>query len=259
MTEDTPASRDDGPAADRPPKVAVVVAAHPDDPDFGAGGTAALWTHDNWEFHYVVVTNGAKGSSDPTMTRDRLIPLRQDEQRACAEVLGVASCTFLGAEDGELEYSREMLGKIVREIRRLRPDAVFTHTDEMIHRRPFRAVAGEDEQYLGFVNHRDHRNTGIMAVDAVYPTARDHMNFPEHIDVEGLRTHSVRELYIWGSADPNFHVDISGVVETKINGLMRHSSQFGDRGEGFPDAIRERFSEPDGRYYERFRRVTLPF
>ena len=244
---------------DRSPKVALVIAAHPDDPDFGAGGTAALWTRDNWEFHYLVVTNGAKGSSDPTMTRDRLIGLRQDEQRSCADMLGVTSCTFLGGEDGELEYTRPMLGGIVREIRRLQPYAVFTHSDQMIHRRPFRPTADEDEKFLGFVNHRDHRNTGIMAVDAVYPTARDHLNFPEHIDVEGLQTHNVSELYIWGAADPNFAVDITDVVETKITGLMRHSTQFGDRGEGFRDSIRQRFSDPDGRYYERFRRVILPF
>ena len=193
------------------------------------------------------------------MTRDRLVPLRQEEQRACADVLGVSSCTFLGGEDGELDYSRDMLGKIVREIRRLKPDAVFTHSDQMIHRRPFRAVVGEDERYLGFVNHRDHRNTGIMAVDAVYPTARDHMNFSEQIDDEGLETHKVGELYIWGHSDANFAVDITDVVEQKLHGLTQHKTQFGDRGEGFAEGMRERFRDEDDRYYERFLRVTMPF
>ena len=205
------------------------------------------------------MTNGAKGSGDREMTRDRLVVLRQEEQRACAAVLGVSSCTFLGGEDGELDYSREMLGKIVREIRRLKPHAVFTHSDQMIHLRPFRAAAGEDERYLGFVNHRDHRNTGIMAVDAVYPTARDHMNFPEQIDSEGLETHNVAELYIWGHSDANFPVDITDVVETKLHGLTQHKTQFGDGGDGFADGMRKRFRDDDGRYYERFLRVTLPF
>ena len=241
------------------PKVAAVIAAHPDDPDFGAGGTAALWTQDGWEFHYIIVTNGAKGSSDREMTRERLIALRQEEQRACARVYGVSSCTFLGAEDGELEYSRDMLGKIVREIRRLKPHAVFTHSDGMIHRRAFGASAGEDERFIGFVNHRDHRNTGIMAVDAVYPTARDHLNFPEQIEQEGLATHNVAEIYIWGHDDANFAVDITDTVETKLRGLIEHKSQFADRGEAFPQGMRDRFRDEDGRFYERFLRVTLPF
>ena len=193
------------------------------------------------------------------MTRDRLIALREVEQQACADVLSVTSCTFLGGEDGELDYSREMLGKIVREIRRLKPHAVFTHSAQMIHHRPFRAIEDEDQKYGGFVNHRDHRNTGIMAVDAVYPTARDHMNFPEQIDEEGLETHNVSELYIWGHSDANFPVDISDSVETKLRGLMEHKSQFADRGEGFSQSMRDRFRDEDGRFYERFLRVNLPF
>ncbi|PZC41739.1 MAG: N-acetylglucosaminyl deacetylase, LmbE family/N-acetylglucosaminyl deacetylase, LmbE family [Chloroflexi bacterium] len=240
------------------PKVAAVIAAHPDDPDFGAGGTAALWTQQGWEFHYIVVTNGAKGSDDPDMTRERLVAAREVEQRACASVLGVSSCTFLGGEDGELDYSREMLGKIVREIRRLKPLAVFTHSDQMIHRRPFSSLQGESE-YVGFVNHRDHRNTGTMAVDAVYPTARDHMNFPEHIDTEGLETHKVGQLYIWGHSDANFKVDITDSAERKLAGLMEHKTQFGSRGDDFIPGMRDRFRDKDGNFYERFLRVDMPF
>lgn len=246
------------PAQPAAPKVAAVIAAHPDDPDFGAGGTAALWTQQGWEFHYIVVTNGAKGSDDREMTRERLIAARQEEQRACAAVLGVSSCTFLGGEDGELEYSREMLGKIVREIRRLKPSAVFTHSDQMIHHRPFSSVGGESE-FVGFVNHRDHRNTGTMAVDAVYPTARDHMNFPEQIDEDGLETHKVGQLFIWGHAGANFPVDITDSVERKLAGLQEHKTQFASRGEEFVDGMRERFRDKDGRFYERFLRVDMPF
>ncbi len=240
-------------------KVALVIAAHPDDPDFGAGGTAALWSGQDWEFHYVVVTNGAKGANDPSITRERLISKREEEQRNAAQVLGVSSCTFLGGEDGELEYSREMLGKIVREIRRLRPYAVFTHADTMLQRRPFPAVDEEVEDYIGFVNHRDHRNTGIMAVDAVYPTARDRLNFPEHLEQEGLQTHNVRELYIWGGNDPNYPVDITDVIDVKVRGLTEHTSQFAHRGEDFIEQVKHRWQDPDERYYERFLRIVLPF
>lgn len=249
---------DDTPQSDKK-KVAAVIAAHPDDPDFGAGGTAALWSaQGDWEFHYVIVTNGAKGSADPDMSREKLVPMREIEQRNAAEALGVLSCTFLGGEDGELEYTRETLGKIVREIRRLKPDAVFTHSDNLIHRNPFRAAADDEQQeYIGFVNHRDHRTTGIMSVDAVYPTARDRMNFPEHL-AEGLETHNVRELYIWGSNEPNFAVDISDVIDQKARALTEHVSQFAHRGDDFIKRIKERWRDADDRYYERYKRVTLP-
>ena len=249
---------DGTPGTPAPPKIAAVIAAHPDDPDFGAGGTAALWTRQGWEFHYIVVTNGAKGSDDPTMTRDRLVAAREQEQRACAAVLGVSSCVFLGGEDGELDYSRAMLGKIVREIRRLKPLAVFTHSDQIIHRRPGAVDADEAERFVGFINHRDHRNTGAMAVDAVYPTARDHMNFPEQIREEGLETHKVSQVYIWGHPEANFSVDITDSVERKLSGLMEHKTQFGSRGDAFTSGMRDRFRDPDGHFYERFLRVDLP-
>lgn len=240
-------------------RVALVVAAHPDDPDFGAGGTAALYTAQGWEFHYLVCTNGAKGTGDRTMTRDRLVPMREEEQRRAAATLGVTSCTFLGAEDGELEYSRDMLGKIVREIRRLKPHAVFTHTPEIVHHRPFRAVEGEEAEYMGAVNHRDHRQAGELTTDAVYPTARDHLNFPEHLAQEGLETHHTREVYFWGANNPNYSVDVSDVIDVKIRALIEHHSQFGERGESFADMIRERWKDEAGRYHERFLRVILPF
>lgn len=237
--------------------VAVVFAAHPDDPDFGAGGTAAVWSDVGWEMHYVVLTNGAKGTSDRAMTRERLIPAREEEQRNAARVLGVRSVTFLGGEDGELEYTRAMLGKVVREIRRLRPYAVFTHSTEMLHRRLFRAVEGEDEEFMGFVNHRDHRLTGTMVMDAIYPTARDHMNFPEQV-AEGLEPHKVTEFYLFGSNAPNYAVDITGIADRKIEALTQHVSQFAERGEAFAQEIRKRWQDDSGRVLERFQRIILP-
>src|SRR5437764_12946006 len=111
-------------------KTALVIGAHPDDPDFGAGGTAALWTQEGWDFYYIVCTNGSKGSSDPEMDPVELIEHRQQEQRAAARRLGVVDCFFLDGVDGELQPTRELLGKIVWYIRKLKPDAVFTHTTE---------------------------------------------------------------------------------------------------------------------------------
>ena len=108
-------------------KVGLVIAAHPDDAEFGAGGTTALWTEQGWEMHYLVITNGAKGTSDPTMTPQKLVETRKKERQNAADVLGVKTCTFLDNEDGELEYTRHTLGEIVRTIRTLKPHAVLTH------------------------------------------------------------------------------------------------------------------------------------
>jgi LmbE family N-acetylglucosaminyl deacetylase len=222
---------------------ALVIAAHPDDADFGAAGTAHLWSKDGWEFYYLVCTNGAKGSDDESITPAELIKLRRNEQRNAAAVLGVKDVFFLDNEDGELRPTRQFLGDVVRLVRRLRPDAVFTHDPE--------AVIVRDS----FINHTDHRTTGLVAVDAVYPAARDRLNFPEHV-AEGLPPHKVGELYIWGSERANFEVDITDVIEMKLKALRTHASQFTDE---FLDRVRERWKNDEGRYVESFRRVVMAF
>ena len=224
-------------------KRALVVAAHPDDSEFGCGGTARLWSDEGWEFHYLVCTDGSKGSSDPSLLPEQLVPRRREEQRAAARRLGVKDVFFLGYQDGELTYSRELLGDVVRHIRRIKPFAVFTHDPEAIFVRD------------SFVNHSDHRCAGLVAVDAVYPAARDRWNFPEQIE-EGLEPHNVKEIYIWGSEKANFIVDISDVVELKIQALLEHRTQFGE-GSEFLQFVRERWRGEDGRYTERFRRVVM--
>ncbi|MFN8557092.1 MAG: PIG-L deacetylase family protein [Dehalococcoidia bacterium] len=228
--------------ADGENKRALVVAAHPDDADFGAGGTATLWTREGWEFYFLVCTDGSKGTSDPEMTSERLVPMRRQEQRAAAEVYGVKDCFFLDHVDGELTVHRRLLGEIVRHIRMIQPSAVFTHSIDVFHRN-------------AFINHSDHRAVGQTTIDAVYPTARDFLNFPEQI-AEGLQTCKVRELYLWGATDSNFDVDISDVVETKVDGLMKHASQFGQR-EDFMQFVRERWRDESGRFLERFQKITM--
>lgn len=225
-------------------KRALVVAAHPDDPDFGAGGTAAVWSREGWEFYYLVCTNGAKGSSDPEMDPVRLVTSRQQEQREAARALGVRDVFFLDHEDGELVPSRDLLREVTWHIRKLRPEAVFTHSTEI--------VIGNRS-----VNHKDHRASGLTAIDAVYPTARDHLNFPQQI-AEGLAPHKVRQIYIWGSNQPTFSVDITDVVDLKVQALLRHQTQFGAR-EDFMQRVRERWIDDDGRYREKFQLVELQF
>ena len=127
---------------------AMVIAAHPDDADFGAGGTAAVLAGAGWEVRYLVVTDGSKGSDDPAFTPESLVAAREREQREAARILGVGSVGFLGFTDGELVYSRELLGAITREIRAFQPFAVYTHDPEPV-------IINNS-----FVNHSDHRLSG---------------------------------------------------------------------------------------------------
>jgi LmbE family N-acetylglucosaminyl deacetylase len=221
---------------------ALIVAAHPDDADFGAAGTAHLLARAGWEVRYLVVTDGSKGSDDPAFTTETLIQTRTQEQRDAAERLGLLDVRFLGYTDGELTYTRDLLGDIVREIREFQPYAVYTHDPEPVIIRN------------AFVNHSDHRTTGLATVDAVYPTARDRLNFPEQL-ADGLSTHKVRELYLWGVNEPNFSVDITDVLDTTIEALLAHRSQFPDP--GFAEQMRAFWREDDGRSREQFRRIVM--
>jgi LmbE family N-acetylglucosaminyl deacetylase len=228
--------------SDEGPKRALVVAAHPDDPDVGAGGTAAAWTRDGWEFFYLVCTNGAKGSSNAETNPVELVRARREEQRNAARAVGVSDVFFLDHEDGELTADRTLLGEIVWHIRKLQPFAVFTHSTE--------AIVGNR-----FINHMDHRATGLATIDAVYPTARDPLNFPEHL-AEGLAPHKVRQLYIWGGNQTTFTVDVTDVIDAKVEALKAHLSQFGSR-EDFVERFKQRWKDENDRFVERFQLVEL--
>jgi LmbE family N-acetylglucosaminyl deacetylase len=226
-------------------RIALVIAAHPDDGDFGAAGWCSQVSAKGWTIYFLVCTNGAKGTEDREMTRERLIALRREEQREACRRMGVKDVFYLDNEDGELTYDRVFLEQVVRHIRMLKPYTVLTHdpTDIVIRN--------------SFINHPDHRATGTATLDAVYPTARDHLNFPEHM-AEGLETHKVREVLLWSTNQPTFDVDISEVVDTKIHALTAHVTQFGNR-EDFITFAKARWKAEDGRYLEQFRRIELSF
>jgi LmbE family N-acetylglucosaminyl deacetylase len=232
------------PDSEEGPKRALVIAAHPDDSEFGVGGTATLWSRNGWDFYYLICTDGSKGSEDPEMTPERLVPLRREEQRAAASVLGVKDVFFLDYVDGELQYTRELMRDVVRYIRKLRPYAVFSHDPNQIVRNMF-------------INHPDHRCAGTVALDAVYPIARNRPSFPELLE-EGLEPFSVKEVYLWGASEPTFDVDITPVTDVKFKALMQHQSQFAGMEERIK-SFRDRWAEPDGRFLERFRRIEIPF
>lgn len=192
------------------PKRALVVTPHPDDMEIGVGGTLIKWIKQGTEVTLIVATNGDKGSQDPEMTSPRLAEIRQAEQRAAGAVVGLKEIVFLPNRDGELEDSKEFRGQIVHEIRRIRPEVVLTVD-------PYRTT---------FYWHRDHRITGQVVMDAVFPYARDHLFYPEHLEI-GLRPHKTRFLYLWATDKPDLHVDIKETLEQKIEALKHHKSQMG--------------------------------
>lgn len=191
----------------------LVVAAHPDDPEFLAGGTIAQLAKEGREIAYVVVTNGNKGSADRNITSEQLIPTREDEQRRAARVLGVRSVEFLGYEDGELEDTRNLRRDLSREIRRWRPNLIITLN-------PYRTY----NNFPGW--HRDHRTTARVVLDCVYPLARDHLSFPELLPDH--EPHKVHEVYLVQWEQPRLVVDITDTMELKLEAIRCHKSQVGD-------------------------------
>ena len=187
----------------------MVIFAHPDDAEIGSGGVVAKWVAAGCEVTYVLCTNGGAGTADRSLTPEQLAAKRADEQRAAADFMGVKHIVMLGYPDGGLKPTDEFLGDVVRAIRTYRPHTVFAHD-------PYRIK--------GF-KHRDHRAVGITATDAVYPYARDHLHFPEHITREGLEPHKVRELWYWGMDEPDTIVDVTGHIDKQIAALIRHESQ----------------------------------
>jgi LmbE family N-acetylglucosaminyl deacetylase len=225
----------------------LLVAAHPDDPEFSSGGTVARWVRAGIEVIYVVATSGDKGTPDKSMTGDRLSRQREEEQRAAAARLGVNEVVFLRFPDGEMMPDLALRGAVTRVIRQYKPYAVMTHD-------PLTLFYNNE-----FVNHPDHRAIGQATVDAIYPTARDPLQFNEQIR-EGLEPHKVKEIYIFGTENPNVIVDIADTIEDKIEALKLHVSQVG-AAEELAQRIMTRSSqlaEPHGlKYAEAFRRVVM--
>jgi LmbE family N-acetylglucosaminyl deacetylase len=229
------------------PARVLVVAAHPDDIEFGAAGTVARWVTEGAEVRYLIATRGDKGSDDADASVADLVARREREQRAAAAEIGVAAVDFLDEPDGLVQPTLELRERITREIRAARPEVVMSHDPTVLF------VNNE------WVNHPDHRAVGQVTVDAVFPTARDPLNFPEH-RAAGLEPWKVAELFLWSTNEANQLVDIGATLERKIAALAHHASQF----RSFDDIARwvrrrsEELGERAGyRAAEGFRRVTL--
>ena len=206
------------------------VFAHPDDPEFFAGATFAKWAADGAEITFVVATSGDKGSSDPEMTQARLTEIRECEEREAAEALGVKEVVFLRYRDGELVADLGLRRDITRMIRLTKPDIVVTLDPTVWYSRRG-------------INHPDHRAIGAATLEAIFPTARDRLNFIEHERDEGLSTHKVTTVYVAGASEPNTIVDVTDSLETQIRSLYAHKSQISDM-EKMAERIRERSLDP---------------
>jgi len=228
-------------------KRVLVIMAHPDDPDFICAGTVAKMVRQGIEVTYMILTNGDKGNHNPEITHNQLIAFRKIEQRAAAAVCGVHAVLFMGEEDGFLSPTREIRQRVTREIRRLQPELIICQD-------PDRYLVGD-----GYINHPDHRNAGLVALEAIFPAADNPMFYPEMAD-EGYGPHKVSQLYVHGPSDSTVRIDVTETLESKIEAILCHKTQIDDP-ENSPARWRERWGEkqPDGtvRYFEKFKAMRL--
>jgi LmbE family N-acetylglucosaminyl deacetylase len=231
-------------------KSVLVVSAHPDDPDFGAGGAIAKLAKNGSRVTYVIVTDGSQGGEDPKQKDSELVAIREKEQKAAARVLGVKKVEFLGYKDGHLSPDLKLRHDIVRMIRKYKPELVITHIPGRVLDAP---MGG---------SHPDHLAVGEATMAAVYPDSRNPRAFRGLLK-EGLQAHEVKEVWIplWTSGD--YLVDISSTLDQKIAALRKHKSQVSKPGRewDFEKFMRKRHREVGKRggyrYAESFKRITV--
>lgn len=223
----------------------MILSAHPDDAEFGVAGTVARWTKEGRRVVYVICTNGDKGTTDRRLTPEQLSEIRKGEQQSAANVLGVHEVIFLDHSDQTLEDTPEIRKQVVRLIRIYRPKILVT-----------------SDPYRRYLWHRDHRIIGQVAMDAVFPYARDHLAYPDLLE-EGLEPHKVEEILFWAAEDINFRSDITDTFDLKIKALRCHESQIKELNfpnpEGWLRQECKKMAEgEDFELAEGFHRVVLP-
>ena len=228
------------------PESAMAIVAHPDDVDFGCAGTFARWAKAGARLCYVVCTSGDVGIATPGMTKARAIAIRESEQRKAARIAGVPEVVFLREPDGMLQATLELRKKIVREIRRFRPEVVICGDPTIVW-------AGD-----GYINHPDHRAAATATLDAVFPAAGQ-PNLFEELAAEGLTAHKVRKVYCTAFGNGDTYVSIDETIEVKAAALKAHKSQMGDWDveKNIKQWAAERAKGKEMRYAEIFRVVTL--
>jgi LmbE family N-acetylglucosaminyl deacetylase len=189
-----------------PEKKVLVIMAHPDDTELSSAGTMIKWIAKGWQVRYIICATGDKGTKDTKMTPFQLAEIREKEQREAASVLGVKELTFLRHADGELEHNASFRNEIALLIRKFQPEIIITH-----------------DPWRPYQLHPDHRAVGFATVDAVV-VARDHLFLPALLELE-LSPHAPLELYFTFPPTPDYVVDITDVMEKKLQALEKHQSQ----------------------------------
>lgn len=230
------------------PRNILVVLAHPDDPEFFLGATIARWGTAGHKVSYCLLTRGDKGTNDPEADPLKLMELREKEEYAAAGILGVNQIDFLDFQDGYLVPTLDARKAVVREIRKHRPDILVSCDPTNLFPNP------------NYINHPDHRAAGQIALDAVFPAAGNPMFFRELMDEEGLAPHSVEEVWLSLTSQPNVTIDVTEFWGTKIRSLYEHKSQIGDK-DAFTQRMKSRFVEgttaDNPRYEDNFRRIIF--
>lgn len=225
--------------------------AHPDDVDFGAGGTIKSLTDAGVQVSYAIVTNGDAGGFDPSVPRSEIPGIRQAEQRAAGRELGVDDISFLGYRDGELTVSHELRRDISRVIRQVRPDRMIIQSPERNWERIY-------------ASHPDHLAAGDAAIQSVYPDARNPFAHTSLLQDEGLEAWTVPEVWVMGGPNPNLWIDVTEQMPAKLRALRAHDSQTAhmddleDRVSGWLRAQAAQAGLPEGRLAEAFMRVSTP-
>lgn len=228
------------------PESAMAIVAHPDDIEFGCAGTLARWSKAGARISYLLCTSGDVGIAKDGMTRAQAIEIREAEQRAAAAVAGATEVIFLREPDGMVEATLDLRRKLVREIRRFRPEVVITGDPQMLW-------AGDN-----YINHPDHRAVALAAVDAIFPAAGQ-PNLFEELAAEGLTAHKVRKVFINNWREGNYYVSIDETIDVKVAALKEHKSQMGewDVEKNIKQWASERAKGHEMHYAEIFRVVTL--
>ena len=228
------------------PERAMVIMAHPDDPEFSCAGTIARWAQAGTQVCYVLCTSGDVGIAEAGMTRAKAAKIREAEERQAAQILGVKEVVFLGEPDGMLQATLELRKKIVRQIRRFQPEVVITGDP---------TVVWASEHYI---NHPDHRAAATAALDATFPAAGQ-PNLFEELETEGLSAFKPRKVYVTTWGEPDIYINVSGTIDLKVEALRAHKSQMKDWDpeERIKNWAAERGKGKEMAYAEAFRVITL--
>jgi LmbE family N-acetylglucosaminyl deacetylase len=241
---DTPAPS--APAEPYVPESAMAIVAHPDDIEFSCAGTLALWARRGARISLVLLTSGDVGIARDDITRQQAAAIREAEAAEAAQIIGAAEIRFLREPDGMLQPTLDLRRKVVREIRRFRPEVVICGDPTIVW-------AGGN-----YINHPDHRAAGFVAIDAVFPASGQPHLF-EELAAEGLEAHKVRKVYVTNWREGEVWVDIESTIDIKVAALKAHASQMGDWDveTNIKNWAAERAKDRGMAYAEGYRVVTL--